>query len=121
MRELGIDPPPKIKPIADASVWNIWDRWLQRLRNATPKTQTFTETINPTTVSSNTTSEQTFTVTGLTTRDIVYVNKPSHTTGLGIANARVSAADTLAITFINTTGSGIDPPSEDYYITAIRR
>lgn len=118
MRELGIDPPPKL---GIGQAWQQWNIWFQRLRNATAKVQTFTETLNPTTVSANTTSEQTFTVTGLTTRDIVYVNKPSHTAGLGIGNARVSADDTLAITFINPTGSGIDPPSEDYYITAIRR
>lgn len=121
MRELGIEPPPKVQPIKDPTIWGFWDRWLQRLTNAVPKVQTFTETLNPTTVAANTTSEQTFTVTGLTTRDIVYVNKPSHSAGLGIGNARVSADNTLAITFVNPTGSGIDPPSEDYYITAIRR
>ena len=115
MRELGIDPPPK------EDDWPIWNLWFQRLRNAIAKTQTFTETLNPTTVAANTTDEQTFTVNGLTTSDIVYVNKPSHTTGLGIVNARASAANTLAITFINPTGSGIDPPEEDYLITAIRR
>lgn len=72
-------------------------------------------------VGANTTSEQTFTVTGLTTNDVVYVNKPTHQTGLGIVGCRVSAADTIAITFMNTTGGGITPTSETYEIIAIRK
>lgn len=67
-------------------------------------------------VSANTTAEQTFTVTGLKTSDFVSVVKPTHSTGLGIVNVRVSAADTLAITFMNATGSGIDPAAETYLI-----
>jgi len=117
MRELGIDPPPK-QPLTS---WAPWSQWFQRLRNAIAKTQTFTATLDPTSVSANTTDEQTFTVEGLSTSDIVYVNKPTHQTGLGIVNCRVSATDTLAITFGNFTGSPIDPSSEDYFITAIRR
>lgn len=73
-------------------------------------------------VGANTTSEQTFTVVGLKTSDLVVINKPSHTSGLIIGNCRVSADDTLAITFGNLTGSDIDPfASEDYTIVAIRR
>lgn len=115
MRELGIDPPPKYATDEQRDIW------LQRLRDVLPKVQTFSVTINPTAVAANTTSEQTFTVTGLTANDIVTVNKPSHQTGLGIVNCRASAADTLAITFANVTGASIDPSSETYLVLAIRR
>lgn len=77
--------------------------------------------LDPTSVGANTTSEQTFTINGLKTNDIIVVNKPTHQTGLGIVGARVSAANTLAITFMNNTGSGIDPSSETYRILAYRR
>jgi hypothetical protein len=40
--------------------------------------------------------------------------------GLMIAYARVSAANTVEVKFINTTGSAIDPAAMDYYITVIR-
>jgi len=73
-------------------------------------------TLNPEEISANTTEELTFTVAGLKTTDRVWVSKPSHTTGVGVVNARVSAADTLAITFMNTTGSGVDPAEEEYTI-----
>lgn len=115
MQQLGIDPPPP-----ELRGW-VGFGWLQRLHSAFPKTQTFSATIDPTSVAANTTSEQTFAVTGLTTDDIVTVNKPTHTAGLGIGNARVSATDTLAITFGNYTASAIDPPSETYLIKATRR
>jgi hypothetical protein len=46
----------------------------------------------------------------------VHVNKPSAQSGLGIAGVRVSAADTLAITFVNTTASAIVPTTETYLI-----
>ena len=53
--------------------------------------------------------------------DAVIVNKPTAQAGLGIVGARVSAADTLAITFSNNTGSGITPTaSEVYKVIAFR-
>lgn len=87
---------------------------------AITKIRTFSQALDVASVAQNTTAEQTFTVTGLTTADKVFVNKPSASAGLGIVNARVSATDTLAITFVNATGSGIDPSSETYTIVAIR-
>ena len=69
-------------------------------------------------VAANTTAEQTFTVPGLRTKHVVVVNKPAADAGLGIVNARVSAADTLAITFVNATGTPIDPAAETYKIIA---
>lgn len=80
----------------------------------------YSATIDPASVAANTTAEQTFTVTGLTTADKVFVNKPTNTAGLGIVNARVSAADTLAITFGNFTAGAIDAASETYTVVAIR-
>jgi hypothetical protein len=50
----------------------------------------------------------------------VFVSKPSESAGLGVVNARVSAADTLAITFMNTTAAPIDPAAETYKILVIR-
>ena len=91
------------------------------MRDAFASVKTYSKAINPTTVNANTTSEQTFTVKGLSTTDIVYVNKPSHQAGLALTGCRVSAKDTIALTFMNTTGSGIDPSSETYTIVAIRK
>lgn len=76
----------------------------------------YTPTISPGSVAANTTAEQTFSLPGLVAGSVVHVNKPSWTNGLGIAGVRVSAADTLAITFVNTTGSAIVPPSEAYTV-----
>lgn len=67
-------------------------------------------------VAMNTTAEQTFTVNGLKLGDIVVaLNKPALQAGLGIVNARVSADNTLAITFVNATGSGITPTATEAY------
>ena len=63
-------------------------------------------------VAANTSAEQSFTVKGLRPGDFVTVNKPSLHAGLVISTARVPAADTLAITFGNTTAAPIDPPAE---------
>lgn len=78
-------------------------------------------TISPVSVAANTTAEQTFTVAGLTTSDHVTVNKPTSQAGLGIAGVRVTAANTLGITFINATAAPIVPTaSEVYKILATR-
>lgn len=89
---------------------------------ATPITQirVYTSAINPASVAAATSAEQTFTLAGLTTADKVFVIKPTATAGLGIVNARVSAADTLAITFMNATAGAVDAASETYTVVAFR-
>jgi bifunctional pyridoxal-dependent enzyme with beta-cystathionase and maltose regulon repressor activities len=67
-------------------------------------------------VAINTSAEQTFTIPGLKVGDFVAVNKPSLTAGLGVTNARVSAANTLALTFTNATAGAIDPAAETYAV-----
>ena len=74
------------------------------------------QALTPVAVAANTTAEQTFTVTGLVASSQVAVNKPTVTTGLAIVGARVSAANTLAITYQNVTASPITPPAETYGI-----
>lgn len=81
----------------------------------------YTPTLDPALVAAAATAEQTYTVTGLTTADKIVVNKPTYTAGCVIGNARVSAADTLAITWGNVQAvSACDPPSEVYNLIAIR-
>lgn len=65
-----------------------------------------------TAVPANGTSEQTVTVNGLVTTDTVLMNKLSYQAGLGIVNTRVSAANTLAIEYMNNSASPITPTSE---------
>lgn len=74
------------------------------------------QSLDVTSVAANTTAERDFTVTGLKVGDYVMVNKPSLSAGLGVAGVRVKAADTLSITYVNATGSGIDPAAETYLI-----
>lgn len=77
----------------------------------------YAPSINPASVAADTTAEQTFSVPGLLVGDVVLaVNKPTVTAGLGIVNARVSAADTLAITFSNSTAGAIDAAVETYEV-----
>lgn len=78
-------------------------------------------TLSPAQVAINTTAEQTFTLNGLKIGDLVNVNKPTAQAGLGIVGARVSAANTLAITFANVTAGAITPTaSESYLVDVIR-
>lgn len=77
-------------------------------------------TFNPASVAAATTAEQTITVPGVKTTDMVFVSKPTLSAGLGIANARVSAADTVSVTFINATAAPIDAGSEVYTIMWVR-
>lgn len=131
MREKGISPPPrpdlafselqKAKLPLFFAFFKDLEKWLRRVRDVFPYVQTAEVTIDVAAVGANTTAEQAFTVTGLAMTDIVVVNKPAHSTGLGIVNARVSAPDTIAITFMNCTAAPIDPGAQTYLITSIRR
>jgi hypothetical protein len=78
-------------------------------------------TLSPVAVAINTTAEQTFTVNGLQTGDHVVVNKPTTQAGLGIVGSRVSAANTLAITFSNNTAGSITPTAAQVYKVLVSR
>jgi len=78
-------------------------------------------TLSPASVANATTAEQTFTVTGLQVGDFVNVTKPTTQAGLGIVNSRVSAANTLAITFSNSTAATITPTASEVYTVAVDR
>ncbi len=79
----------------------------------------YSESLTPVSVAADTSAEQTFTVSGLVTGQAVVVNGPAPTDGTGIVNARVSAADTLAITFANFTAAALTPASGTYLITQL--
>lgn len=81
-----------------------------------------TATVTASAVSANTTSEQTFTVAGvLVASDVVIgVSKPTHQAGLGIVGWRVTADNTVAITFMNNTASPITPTSLTYTFVIYR-
>lgn len=78
-------------------------------------------TLSPSAVSANTTAEQTFTVTGLVVGDLVSVIKPTSQAGLGVVGSRVSAANTLAITFSNNTAGSITPTASEVYALNVTR
>jgi hypothetical protein len=70
----------------------------------------------PISVAANTSAELTFTVPNLIAGTFVGINKPTLTPGICMAGVRVSATNTLAITFMNITGAAIVPPPEVYTI-----
>lgn len=79
-------------------------------------------TLSPAEVAANTTAEQTFTITGLATGDVVLaINKPTAQAGLGIVGTRVTAADTIGITFSNNTATPITPTAAQIYLVAVHR
>jgi len=79
-------------------------------------------TLSPATVATNTSAEQTFTVTGLLLGDVVMVNKPTFQAGVAITGSRVSAAGVLAISFSNDSSTTTAAPtaSEVYSIFVSR-
>ena len=105
------------KGISTASIDSIYiadgagtGSWKQRFRK-------LTATLTPALVAANTTAEQAFTVSGvaLATDECVGVVKPTAQAGLGIVGWRVSADNTVAITFSNNTGAGITPTATQTY------
>lgn len=99
-----------------------WDRWYNIISRTSSHLVDFDVTLNPASVAGATSAEQTFTVNGLGVNDIpLAVIKPTATAGVGIVGFRVTAANTLGITFMNATAGAIDPPSETYKIVVIRQ
>ncbi len=75
----------------------------------------YQQALTPVSIAANTTAEQGFTVTGLITTSMVWVNKPTAQAGIGIVGCRVSAFNTLAINFANFTSAAQTPTAAEVY------
>jgi hypothetical protein len=89
-------------------------------QNAANPVQMYYPALTGTTVVASTTVEVTTTVTGLLVSSSVIVNKPTFTPGIAVLNARVSAANTLAVTYGNFTTSSIVVPAETYTVANVQ-
>lgn len=109
----GTNPGPNsgVPDTPQSSIGNLW------------KIGIFNLTLSPSSVANATSAEQTFASTGigLLTTDVVLVQKPTAQAGLGIVGSRVSAADTLAITFMNATAATITPTASQIYQVIVLR
>lgn len=87
------------------------------------KSGIFQITLSPVAVATITVAEQAFAATGigLLVGDVVFVMKPTAQAGLGIAGARVSAADQLSISFVNPTAGSITPTAAEVYTVLVFR
>lgn len=90
--------------------------WKQRLVK-------YTASLTPALVAANTTAEQTFTITGLvlSTDVVIGVSKPTAQAGLGIVGWRVTANNTIGITFANVTAGGLTPTAAETYSVIVYR
>lgn len=95
--------------------------WLELVAQFGLDVRYYKETLDPASVAANTAAEQTFTVTGVNTNDLILtINKPTATAGVGIVGWRIAAANTVGITFMNATGGSVNPASESYEILTVR-
>jgi|HubBroStandDraft_2_1064218.scaffolds.fasta_scaffold468852_2 hypothetical protein len=80
---------------------------------SSPANASGTLTWSSATLGATTTSELTTTVLGLLVGDLVdlYLTSGPMTTGLQIANVRVSAANVLAVTWVNSTAGSLTIPT----------
>ena len=79
-----------------------------------------TATVDLGSVAANTTEEETATVSGVKLGDFVLVSKSKLSAGILLGTCRVTAADTVAIQVVNTTGSAVDASSETMTFVVIR-
>ena len=80
----------------------------------------FSQTITPASVATITTAEQTFTVNGLQTADAVFISPVATGNSTMAGQARVSAADTLAVTYTNPSAGNLTPAAGTMRILAVR-
>ncbi|MBT9146258.1 MAG: hypothetical protein DDT42_02140 [candidate division WS2 bacterium] len=80
------------------------------------RAEVITQTLTPVSLGAASCVEQTFTVAGLLTTDVVSVYWPGSATAVGLVGARVSAANTLALTFVNPTAGALTPTAGSYRI-----
>lgn len=96
-----------------------WKQWLDALFKAQRIPRSFA--FDPASVPAASTSAQTVTVPRLTPDMDVLALKPTHTPGLIVGGAFVSAADELTVILANVTAAPIDAPAEVWRLIAWRR
>lgn len=80
----------------------------------------YSQSVTPASVNAATAAEQTFTVTGLTTADKVLMNPAATGNATGVCSCRVTATNTIGITFVNPTAGALTPGSGTYTFVAFR-
>ena len=116
IQEKGITPAPSIKHTPTDKI----DTWLEQLQTRFPKVNTYNPSIDLALIGATSYSTQTFSVPGLNINDVLVVNPPSLTVGLYLITYGVDSADTLSMTFYNSTGGGINEAESTFKIIAIR-
>lgn len=81
----------------------------------------YTQTLTPVSVSGDSQESQTFTIVGLRATDVLTINTTNEVYGVILVAYRVSATDTLELSFENFTAVAKTPASKEYKIVAIRR
>lgn len=77
--------------------------------------------VNPASLLANTGAETDVTVTGVTTDDMIVSVEPQAALNAGISfSARVKAADTVSIHFVNVTAGAIDVAATNFKILCAR-
>ena len=78
------------------------------------------KSITPAAVLTITAVEQTFTVSGVKTGDAVIVSPPGTQSGAIVGACRVTAANTVGITFVNPTVGSVTPTAGTHVFTIFR-
>lgn len=95
--------------------------WFKLITDNSIYIRVYSESLNPASIGANSESTQTFTITGLSINDIIYLTPPALDAGIGIMYYRASATDTLQIRYRNFTGGAIDLAAGIYNIIAVRK
>jgi hypothetical protein len=110
----GSNPGPQADSLPDTVQLPVGNLW---------KVGVFKVSLSPVQIATSTAAEQTFTAVGLglLTTDFVWVNYTgTSNTGFGIVNARVSAADTLVLTYVNPGIATVSPTTASYNVLVMR-
>lgn len=76
---------------------------------------------SPSSLLVNTSAEVLVTVPGVALGDFIEINKPSHVSGLSIGNVRASAANQIAVQFVNTTAGTYTGGTTENYLIVVSR
>jgi len=79
-----------------------------------------TFTIDPASLNAATEAEETFTIDGVASGDLVFVSPQSLTAGLLVKGARVTAADTIGVTLRNELTTSVNGGSVTYSYLVVK-
>ena len=95
-------------------------RFVDHDRSDRHETFVYDESLTPASVGANSIAQESFSVPGARTGDVILAVSPPASLNVGVAGFRIDADDSVELTFVNPTAGALSPTSGTWRFVILR-